>query len=662
MLALSDYSAALAPTLLILGLAFAVLPLLDPRSQVVRAGLMGMTIVFAWRYMAWRISETIPPIGFDVDAIFGWLFAMLEAGTLLSSTFAFFILSRSKNRSPEADRQTAWWRPGPPPTVDILIATYNEEQGILERTIVGALAVKHPRTRIWVLDDGRREWLRDLCERLGVHHLTRPDNAHAKAGNINAAFAVLRGLDQPPDFVAVLDADFVPHRDFLDRTLALFKDPTVGLVQTPQHFFNADPIQHNLGLSRSYPDEQRFFFDQLQPSRDAWGIAFCCGTSSVMRWSALEAIGGFPVGSVTEDYLITLRLREEGFSTSYLAEPLTEGLAPEGLGEYITQRGRWCLGLMQIMRGPMGPFARNRLRLRDRLGLIDSFLFWAMTYPFRLACLLTPLLYWFFGITVVNAPVAGVLGYFIPYLACVLIALNWISSGMIVPILNDVSQLLGAKEISKAAAIGIVKPKGHKFKVTTKGGDRSRIVVQWPLLQPLLVIFLLTIVGLFFSPATDIVFDRDAGDGKWVILFWTFYNLVVLSAAMAVCVELPRARIATGLPPERVAVLSHEKTAGAWLMRLTPEDAWVRGGPYLRPTERCTLEITGVGPVAGKVTRTEAGGFAVALDVNDALRQAILTKLHTREGAAGVLNTNVVGMFAGLTMRVTRRPGSGTAA
>jgi transposase len=45
--------------------------------------------------------------------------------------------------------------------------------------------------------------------------------------------AVLRALPEPPDFVAVLDADFVPHRDFLDRTLALFKDPKVGLVQTP---------------------------------------------------------------------------------------------------------------------------------------------------------------------------------------------------------------------------------------------------------------------------------------------------------------------------------------------------------------------------------------------------------------------------------------------
>lgn len=656
MLALGDYDAALAPALIVLGLALLILPLCRRDDPVVRAVLCITAVVLAWRYMAWRVAETVPELGWDTDALFGWGFVILEAGTLLSSTLAFLMLTRTRHRGPEADRHAGWWLPGPPPVVDVLIATYNEEEPILERTIAGALALRHAGTRVWVLDDGRRDWLRALCERLGAHYLTRADNAHAKAGNINAAFATLRALDQPPDFVAVLDADFVPHRDFLDRALALFHDAKVGLVQTPQHFFNPDPIQQNLGLGRTYPDEQRFFFDHIQPARDAWGLAFCCGTSSVMRWSALEAIGGFPVGSVTEDYLITLRLQEEGFATVYLNEPLTEGLAPEGLGEYITQRGRWCLGLMQIVRGPMGPLARNRLRLRDRIGLTDSFLYWATTYPFRLACLLTPLAYWFFGVTVVNAPVAGVIAYFLPYFVSVLIAVNWISGGLIVPVLNDVSQLLGAKEITKAVVIGIAKPKGHKFKVTTKGGDRTRVVVQWPLLRPLAIVFALTVMGLFFSPATDIVFDRDAGDGKWVILVWTLYNLVVLAAAMAVCVELPRSNAAVRFEPERVWLLAAEGRSPAWLMRLTTEDAWLRGGAFVTPGMACAIEIPGIGPIAATATRIEPSGTALALSPTEAQRTALLVKLHTREGATGTIRTDMGGMLADLAMRASRGP------
>ncbi|MCX7931227.1 MAG: glycosyltransferase [Rhodovarius sp.] len=650
-----EIGAALGLPLLIVGLALLLLPFLPSHAVLVRVLLFGGAILLGWRYMAWRFRETIPPPGLDLDALVGWSFALLEALTLLSASLAFAILTRTRNRSPEVDAHLGWWGQAPAPMVDVLIATYNEEAAILERTIAGAMAIDHPRKRIWVLDDGRREWLRELSERLGARYLTRPDNAHAKAGNINHALAVLRGLPEPPDFIAVLDADFVPHRDFLTRGLALFHDEKVGLVQTPQHFFNPDPIQHNLGLGRAYPDEQRFFFDHVQPARDAWGIAFCCGTSSIMRWTALERIGGFPVDSVTEDYLLTLRLQEEGFSTVYLNEPLSEGLAPEGVGEYVSQRARWCLGLMQIVRSRLGPFSRNRLRLRDRIGLIDSCLFWVATYPFRIACLLVPLAYWFFGITVVDASVPEVIAYFLPYYLAMLIALNWITGGLIVPVLNDVSTLLGAKEITRAGLIGLIRPKGHKFRVTAKGGNRKRVVVQWPLMWPLLIVFLLTVAGLLFSPITGITFDRDAGEGKWVVLAWSVYNLVVLAAAMAVCIELPRAGLGARFEPERTRMEGLGLSGPAWIMRLTLEDAWVRGGPRLPVGAPVTIQVVGVGVLRGVVIRVELGGCAVRFsEMDPPLRARLLARLHTASRAPGVTRTSLEGVLRGLLRRVER--------
>ena len=76
-------------------------------------------------------------------------------------------------------------------------------------------------------------------------------------------------------------------------------------------------------MSRVWPDEQRFFFDIILPSKDAWGGAFCCGTSAVIRFAALVKIGGIPTDSVTEDYLLSLRLRERGYRTVYLNEALS---------------------------------------------------------------------------------------------------------------------------------------------------------------------------------------------------------------------------------------------------------------------------------------------------------------------------------------------------
>ena len=80
---------------------------------------------------------------------------------------------------------------------------------------------------------------------------------------------------------------------------------------------------------------------------------------------------------MTEDYLVSLRLREIGFNTIYLNEKLSVGLAPEGLKEYVSQRSRWCLGFVQICMGKSGPLRfGNGVPLVDRLMLIETFLHW----------------------------------------------------------------------------------------------------------------------------------------------------------------------------------------------------------------------------------------------------------------------------------------------
>jgi cellulose synthase (UDP-forming) len=292
MFAFDQYASSLALGAITLGLALCVLPLLDRNDSRARAVVLLFSVLLAWRYMIWRFTSTIPEFDFEIGTLAAWAFATLEAVTVASSTLALLILTRTKDRSPEADRHDRWWQPGPSPRIDIYIATYNEELAVLERSIVGAKELDYPTARVFLLDDGHRAEVAQACARLGIEYRTRPDNLHAKAGNIN--YTLLQRMKEPdaPDFIAVLDADFVPHRNFVTRALALFHDRSVGLVQTPQHFFNPDPIQHNLSISAGYPDEQRFFFDHVQPARDAWGIAFCCGTSSMVRTEALAVIGG----------------------------------------------------------------------------------------------------------------------------------------------------------------------------------------------------------------------------------------------------------------------------------------------------------------------------------------------------------------------------------
>lgn len=651
MLALTETQSALVHLLVAAAMIVVLTTLLRPDRTAHRVVMFVLAAAFALRYMVWRATETLAPFGSTWDCLASWSFFVFECGALLSSLSAFLILSRTKSRSAEADANAAWWSPRPSPKVAVLIATYNEDRTVLERTLAGASALDYPNVDVYVLDDGRRDWLAEFAAAYGARHVVRPDNAHAKAGNINHALRALLQQDDPPDFVAVLDADFVPHADFLTRTLALFHEPDVGLVQTPQHFFNPDPVQYNLGLQRSYPDEQRFFFDHLQPSRDAWGIAVCCGTSSVVRTRALVDVGLFPTDSVTEDFLLTLVLKNAGYRTVYLAEPVTEGLAPEGLKEYVTQRARWCLGQMQILRGRLGPFCTNDLSLADRWSMVDAMLYWTLSFPFRVAALVYPLIYWYFNVIVVNADVPDVLSYFGVYFIFVLGVMNFISGGLIVPLVHDVSQLLGAFPIMRAAVVGLIRPHGHPFKVTAKGGDRTRTVIQWGLMRPFLLLFVLTAGGLLIGLLSPSFAFADAGDGKVVILFWTVFNLLVLGLVMMACIELPRSERHLVDLPDRVRLEVGGEQHVVWMRGLTPDGARLRG-VVARVGEPLQVLIDGIGTVSGVVAAVDEGGLRAALHPDQNQRTAILRQLHGSGAAPGVIRTSSSSVFKDFVIRL----------
>ncbi|MEQ6248114.1 glycosyltransferase [Sulfitobacter sp. HNIBRBA3233] len=635
---------------LVIGVAGLLPALIDVSRTLHRSILLGVAALLALRYAWWRATETIAPFGFNLDTLGSWMLLGLELFSIVGSLSAFLILSRVKRRSGEADAYASWWG-SENPRVAILIATYNEEKDVLERTIVGAKSLRYPNKEIVVCDDKRRDWLRDYCAEIGVRYIRRPTNEGQKAGNINHALDRLAEDDVVPDFIAVLDADFVPHRGFVSRTLALFHDSKVGLVQTPQFFFNADPIQHNFNLSRSLPDEQRFFFDHMQPSRDAWGIAFCCGTSSMCRWSALREIGGFNTESVTEDFMLTLALQNGGWKTIYLSEPLTEGLAPEGLKEYITQRARWCLGLMQIARSSLGPFAPSNLRLRDRWSVIDSILFWTTTFPFRLAAIIFPLLYWYFGIIVVDASLADVISYFGAYYFWILMTLNFLSRGMVVPILNDVSQLLGAIPITRAAFSALLRPHGHPFSVTAKGGDRSKVVIQWRIMMPFLVGLVLTIVGLLLGIFVDRFASYDAGDGKWVILFWSLYNVFVLAVTCLACIERPRTELHVSDKAELAEYTVNGVSHQLWLTSLTSQTVRIRG-IKVPITTRGRLVIADIPGQIEVYAIAEVGdGMRLGLLPTEEQHEAMLIKLYAEGNEPGVTQVKLSKLLSDLMRR-----------
>ncbi len=165
-----------------------------------------LALIYTFYYLDWRVRYS-----FNLDAIWFsmplWLAEVHGAFNFLLFVFMTWDV-----------------KPTPVPpilpghTVDIFIPTYNEDLSVLRMTILGALNVRYPH-ETWILDDGRRPELQQLCTEMGVHYLTRPDNRHHKAGNVNAAIAQTNG-----EFIAIFDADQVPLPDFIDHTIGYFAD------------------------------------------------------------------------------------------------------------------------------------------------------------------------------------------------------------------------------------------------------------------------------------------------------------------------------------------------------------------------------------------------------------------------------------------------------
>jgi len=531
-------SEPIAPALMAAGALCVLLPWANRENPWIRATLVMFSLVMTWNYLLWRFT-TLPQSS-SVDWMFGAAFLGIELITAIGGTITWVLLTRTSSRSAAVSENMPWLMQTRP-LIDVLICTYNEDRFILDRTIIGALSMKYPNFRVWVLDDGRRDWLAELCAQRGCQYLRRPDNSHAKAGNINHAIGHLAALPSPPDFIAVLDADFVPFSNFISRALCLFKEQTVGIVQTPQHFFNPDPIQSNLAISEIFPDEQRFFFDIILPSKDAWGLAFCCGTSSIIRFGVLREIGGFPTDSVTEDFLLSIRMEERGYKTVYLNEKLSVGLAPEGIREYAVQRTRWCQGLVQICRGRTGPLRfGNRLPLLHRISLIETFLYWGGSFTFRMCCMLVPALFFMFDIRVVQASVSEAVVHFAPMLIAQIAVTIWLGGGRMLPLISDVYQMLVAPEIIKVVAVTLIRPRGHKFNVTAKGVHHSGLNIQWRLLFRFFALIAITVLGLvkvFVVDSSDLIEQGGA-----LNVLWAWYNLLVLTICCFVCIEQPRRR------------------------------------------------------------------------------------------------------------------------
>jgi len=547
------------PQQAIMGLLLVLLAIWMDRSStsyLVTLTLMLLSCFSTFRYGFWRISTVVKffvdpgSVWTPLDAFFIFLLVCAEAYSFSIMFLGFMQTLWPLRRTPvPLPEDTDLW-----PEVDLLIPTYNEPLNVVRYTALAAMNIDWPadKLNVYILDDGKREEFRAFAEEAGIGYMTRDDNAHAKAGNINRA---LKRLDA--QFVAIFDSDHVPTRSFLQVTMGWFgRDAKLGMLQTPHHFYSPDPFERNLGQFRVIPNEGELFYGVVQDGNDFWNATFFCGSCAVMRRSALDEVGGIAVETVTEDAHTSLRMQIKGWNTAYINIPQAAGLATERLSGHVKQRIRWARGMVQILRTDNPLFAPG-LTPAQRLCYFNAMTHFLYALP-RLIFLTAPLIYLVLGHTNVPGYWAAILAYAFPHLVLSNITNSRVQGQHRHSFWNEIYETVLAPYIFLPTMLALINPKFGSFNVTAKGGVVSRSFFDTRIAQPFLVLLFLNFLGMmcgipryFHFPGASLPWPLNGLSNMYdgthpgtivMNVMWTVFNMIILGVATAVAWESQQRR------------------------------------------------------------------------------------------------------------------------
>ena len=482
-----------------------------PMRLWVRRAFAVATILTGVRYLVWRWRDTDNPSAH-------WFFVLFLATELLAFSSTFGLLLGT------------WWQrfyrvPAvlPDRRVDLFIATFNEPLDILRDTVGCAVAIRYPH-RTLILDDGNRPAVAMLAAEFGCVYLGRTDNAHAKAGNLNNG---LRHSDA--EFVVTLDADHVAIPSLIDDMLGFFRNDAVGIVQANQDCYNLDSFQHSMDWRKRVGWQmQELFFNVVQPAKNYFNATIYCGSPAMLRRTALDAIGGFATGTITEDLHTGLRMQKAGWQVLYFNRSVARGLAPQTFAGYANQWQRWGVGSTQVMRLER-PILGPGLSLGQRLCYLASYEYNVVFSWVRLLSVLTVIFASLTGVFPLRTDPISYASHYLPFLVANLTAASLLARNWRAPFLMERYNFVKI-HATLAAATGYFR-RQTTFQVTPKArAGAVEFARAWPYIVLLFLVYASTVFAVIKANAT-----KDSGE-LWAYLVTAMfgaYFFIVTSPGVA---------------------------------------------------------------------------------------------------------------------------------
>jgi cellulose synthase/poly-beta-1,6-N-acetylglucosamine synthase-like glycosyltransferase len=231
------------------------------------------------------------------------------------------------------------------PKVTIQLPLFNEPY-VAERLIDNIVTMEYPRDRfeVQILDDSTDETT-ILCENkaeyyrsqgFDIHVIHRTNRSGYKAGALAEGLLQAKGV-----FVAIFDADFLPNKYFLHKTIPYFQDKKVGVVQTRWAHLNDD--YSLLTKLQALQLNVHFTIEQMGRKAGKHFLQFN-GTAGIWRKRTIDDAGGWQADTLTEDLDLSFRAQLKSWKIVYLEDVEAPAELPVEMNGIKSQQFRWMKG------------------------------------------------------------------------------------------------------------------------------------------------------------------------------------------------------------------------------------------------------------------------------------------------------------------------------
>ena len=302
----------------------------------------------------------------------------------------------SSKRSDTACEKFDLSNPDEVPMVTIQLPVFNEMY-VMDRLLDNIAKIDYPKDKleIQVLDDSTDESVQSTrahieklqASGLDIKHMTRTDRKGFKAGALKEGLKTAKG-----EFIAIFDADFLPKKNWLKRTIPFFKNEDIGVVQTRWGHINRN--YSLLTKIQAFALDAHFTLEQVGRNSKGHFINFN-GTAGVWRKACIIDAGNWEGDTLTEDLDLSYRAQLKNWKFKYLEDVETPAELPVVISAARSQQFRWNKGGAENFRKMLWRVIRSKnisakTKVHGLLHLLNSTMFLSI---FTVAVLSIPMLY-----------------------------------------------------------------------------------------------------------------------------------------------------------------------------------------------------------------------------------------------------------------------------